>query len=252
MHHVYVYSGRDGELVRDIDIGARFTDTVRSGFDFDADRHPDLAILVFDYRQTHSGPFTGEVRIISGRTGDELKKFPWHSTSEEAVQLVRPRNLPRLLVFEQDHETEIDAGGERFARERAHMAIFSPDKEGNARFALPIKDGVTFDSGLCIAGDLDGDGIDDIVRATRFYGTFFDGQVIAYSGATWRPIWESTGSTGSDFGASVAPGIDFDHDRVPDLIVGATSLRGPDHNGAVHGVSGKTGKNLWTLDRESP
>ncbi|MBK8979775.1 MAG: FG-GAP repeat protein [Planctomycetes bacterium] len=113
--------------------------------------------------------------------------------------------------------------------------------------------GTSFGLQLSSAGDLDGDGVQELlVGAPLTPGTV----------TVWRPRDGGTafdllhvfrGALGDDFGAAVQGGTDCDGDGIPDLLIGAPNEdSAPGHGGTVRLVSGRDGSVLRTLRGPAP
>ncbi len=98
-----------------------------------------------------------------------------------------------------------------------------------------------FGEEVCIPGDLDGDGIDDLVVSQSL-----DNAVKVYSGASGAPMFEVSGPAGDLFGLALAAAGDVDADGVGDFVIGAPGSAGPDPSYAVV-ISGRTRGILHTL-----
>lgn len=102
------------------------------------------------------------------------------------------------------------------------------------------------------AGDLDGDGVPDVLAGAS--GAFGTGAARAFSGADGRQLFEWKGSgQGDQFGRKVAGTGDLDGDGVGDVIVGAPyhDATGADAGRATV-FSGRDGRVLCHLDGEAP
>jgi hypothetical protein len=112
-------------------------------------------------------------------------------------------------------------------------------------------DDARFGKSLANVGDVDGDGIDDLLVAEPNYSSasFADlGRVSLYSGATMAWIRDHDGtSVDGQFGTSIAGAGDVDADGFADYVVGAPYFDGSGltDNGAVVVYSGKTGAMIW-------
>lgn len=93
------------------------------------------------------------------------------------------------------------------------------------------------------AGDVDADGVHDIVAGAPILG---NGRAQVYSGATGALLWTVTGEvTGDRFGSAVCSAGDVDGDGHADFVVGAPSHAG---KGKVYVYSGATSALIRSFD----
>lgn len=110
-----------------------------------------------------------------------------------------------------------------------------------------------FGKALADLGDVNGDGIDDLLVGAPFDPTNGGGagRVLICSGSDGSTLLAVDGDPGSKSGWSVANVGDLDADLVNDFAVGAPSADGPhqfDRVGSVRVHSGATGAKLWEFD----
>jgi hypothetical protein len=113
---------------------------------------------------------------------------------------------------------------------------------GGALFAAPLSpalveawtstgtlNGEEWGAAVAAAGDLDGDGYDDILVGAPKFGPNREGGAFVYyggpSGLALAPRWQSMGEKGSRYGTSVAGIGDFNCDGYPDIAVGAPEYK---------------------------
>jgi hypothetical protein len=95
-------------------------------------------------------------------------------------------------------------------------------------------------------GDVDGDGVADVVTSapTNREGGINAGKVYVYSGKTGKALWTAKGGPGAQLGLGVEAAGDFNGDGTPDVAGGA-----PGGN-RVYVYSGRTGAVIRTFDGE--
>jgi FG-GAP-like repeat/FG-GAP repeat len=111
--------------------------------------------------------------------------------------------------------------------------------------------GAYFGAAVCGPGDLNGDGIGDlVVGAPAGYGF-----VQAYAGGTGMILWTANGTVlYAGFGTVLAPAGDFNGDGVNDVVVGAPiTVAGPGGtSGSAFVLSGATGAQLFSISGTVP
>lgn len=95
-------------------------------------------------------------------------------------------------------------------------------------------------------GDVDGDGIPDLVTSapTKAVGGANAGRVYVYSTRTGRRLWTVDGKPGDQLGTGIEAAGDTNGDGIPDVIAGAPGA------GKAYLLSGKDGHILHTLTAE--
>jgi hypothetical protein len=108
--------------------------------------------------------------------------------------------------------------------------------------------GAAFGSALANAGDVDSDGVSDIV-----VGAPGEGRVYVFSGKTGNLLYSIISPTVDaipSFGAAVAGGQDFNRDRKPDIVIGAPLLG--HSRGAAYIYNGTNGTLIRALKSPAP
>jgi hypothetical protein len=229
---VYVYSGKDGSLLRQFDgenAGDLFGHQVYGVGDVDADGFADVAVGA-----PHFGPpgndQHGAVYIFSGNTGIQLFRFVGEGSGDEFGDM-----LYGPMDFDHDGHSDFMIGAAEctgpLGPQQGRLYLYS----GATGSLLAPMDGEAagdqFGLGLSSA-DVDGDGVQDILVGAFTYdagpGRGDAGAAYVYSGATQQLLTRLDGETDRDnFGARVAGIGDLDGDGKEEI--GVTSQG---HDGA--------------------
>jgi hypothetical protein len=298
---VFVFSGRTRDLIRTIQNpdpqpGKGFGNSIIGIGDSNADGVPDLAIGgaildVFTGVGTPCGApepngcneLQGRVYIISGRTGSLLRRIDEPSPQAFAffgfqfavptgdvngdgfrdfVETAEGETINVVCDDDQDPATppvapcpSVGAAYSLSGRDGSVIHRFDdPDPEGFANFG---------GGGTSDPGDIDGDGVDDLVLgASNASG---GGRAYLFSGQTGLlirrlidpdpPSTDTGGGVGFGFGngTSVEPG-DVNADGVNDVIVSAPGqdVAGVGNAGRIYLLSGADGSPIRTLDDPAP
>ena len=88
-------------------------------------------------------------------------------------------------------------------------------------------------------GDVDGDGVNDVVISAPTHGAQGAGRIYVYSTGRDRLLWSADGAPGDQLGTGVEAAGDTDHDGIPDVIAS-----GPAGRGVARIYSGRDGRVL--------
>jgi hypothetical protein len=93
-------------------------------------------------------------------------------------------------------------------------------------------------------GDVDGDGVNDIVTSapTHGAGNTNAGRIYVYSAGSGRLLWTADGQAGDQLGTGVEAAGDTNHDGIPDVVAS-----GPAGAGVARIYSGRDGRVLQTF-----
>ena len=93
-------------------------------------------------------------------------------------------------------------------------------------------------------GDVDGDGVNDVVTSAPTHGASGSnaGRIYVYSVGSGRLLWTADGQAGDQLGSGVEAAGDTNHDGIPDVIAS-----GPAGAGVAYVYSGRDGRVLQTF-----
>jgi hypothetical protein len=237
---VYVFSGRQGTLIR-----------THSGTEFNGGFGVSAAALKGGAGFPAGGFYAiGEqnpnrVRVFAGYSGAEvytLSDSPTFSIFGSAIANVGDLNQDGFddlgVAFDiSPARVQVFAGGSFQAQHPMLLEITDEDYQG------PFGGYTYFGRTLASPGDVNGDGVPDLVLGAPFESSASgasQGVVRAFDGATGRLIW-STGGETVRFASSVEPTGDHDGDGVGDVLVG-----GPGYQGSlVRGGGSPEGGNIF-------
>ena len=224
---IRVYSGRTGSVLLHVDGQApvdRFGFSVAGVGDVDGDLVPD--ILVGAPNASVGGTSSGAAYLVSGATGGLLQSIPgWSNFLSLGNSVggggdVDADGVPDLLVGVPNEVF----GFPPFFPGTVHVVsgatggllhVIGGEPQGN-HFGWALDD----------AGDVDGDGHDDVVIGDpTFMPAFFPpGKAYVFSGASFELLWAHSADSGpAQIGQSVAGLGDVNRDGLSDVLVGVPS-----------------------------
>ena len=247
---VRIHDGVDGPV--DVEIGPpaesqSFGGVVTVVGDLDLDGVRDLAISApSDSVHLDHSLFgnVGRVFFHSGRDGSLI-----HEVVPTEVEQSFGIAVARLGDADGDGVDDVVVGSSTGAwvlsgADATVIHAFEPSDHG-----VPLN--AHFGSAVANAGDIDGDGRDDVLIGAPGINLFStQGRVFLYSGSTGELLVQVAGQTDDRFGVSMAGTADIDGDGTRDFVVGASQrdnawqFSGP---GFVRAFSGASGASLFTV-----
>ena len=229
--------------------GSFFGVAVAPAGDVNADGHDD--VIIGDY---HAAGVSGMAYVYSGQTGELL-----HSWIGGSGYSGLGRQVAGLGDIDDDgfDDVVVSAFWESVEDVPFVGRVYAySGSTGDVIWNLPGEsESDYFGRQLAPLGDLNKDGINDVVISSDFHsgpGGVESGKVFAVDGATGTVLWTRDGETAGDrFGANVGGIDDIDGDDKADVLVGAFLHDDPDdpggeNHGKVYVLSGGTGKELFS------
>jgi len=218
--------------------------------DVNADGHADF--LVYSIR--HFAP-DGRVRVYSGADGSKLLELAGFQNS--TLQGGQPAAGAGDVDADGHDDVIVADGG-------ASRAVVHSGADGAVLHLLPTSGGAPFDRvAVGAAGDVDGDGHDDVVVGSVSGANDWGGSVTVHSGLDGSVLFSVVGEPGDSLGGSVDGAGDLDGDGVPDVVAGAEldgntfvnpgfppflpPFEDKDRAGAIRAFSGVDGTELFEV-----
>jgi hypothetical protein len=249
-----IFSGATGAILYTFfsdSAGDEFGNAVSGAGDVNSDGFDDVIIGAF--ADDNSGMDSGSAKVFSGATGALLYTFNGGAASDYfgvAVSGAGDVNDDGFadLIVGAPHDAEVGSVA-------GYARVFSgATGEILCTFHGSAPDDF-FGGSVSGAGDVNGDGFDDVIVGARndIHNGSNTGSARVFSGATGGILYAFYGdSAGNFFGASVRGAGDVNGDGVDDLLAGAPHYGS---NGAAPGYarvfSGADGEVLFTFNGES-
>ena len=255
---VRIYSGATGAMLLHLpgaQPSARFGGDVAGLGDVDGDGLSDF-VASSPSANANGRPFSGEALVFSGATGGTIFTVGGYRAYDQFGT-----RLAGLGDHDGDGVPDFGVGapfGEGNGRRGAGVAyVFSGATGSRIWRSEGDEENMAFGCDLAKVGDLNGDHVPEFAVSAPnadLQGSIDVGAVYVYDGATGALLHATSSfEPGSQFGVSMAEGLDVDRDGWNDLIVGArmASPGGLSHAGSAFVLSALTGEELWREDGEA-
>jgi FG-GAP repeat/FG-GAP-like repeat len=231
---VFVYSGGTGKLIRvhEGQLGSVFGGDVENAGDVNADGVPDMIVGAKWFKKA-GGKITGAAFVYSGLDGSLL-----HSLKGTSLQKQFGRAVTGMGDTDQDGYDDFAVAC--YTANKDRICVYS-GRDGEVLLEMGAFLGLA--TRLARAGDVNGDGIEDIISSTQGGMSAPPAPVMVFSGSNGELLHEFKESS-DGFGYRIVGVGDVDQDGYADVAV--TAPQAPP--GRLFMFSGRTGDVLYTHD----
>jgi hypothetical protein len=180
--------------------------------DLDGDQIPDLVIGAPFHKEA------GSAFVVSGANGDPLREIPGDQAGEAFGACIEPTGGAGFAAG----SPYAGSGGE------GQFGLWSAQNGETFGGFDGVEVGGALGCGLDLLGDVNQDGVSDLLVGRSGVSGGGSGSVFVASGASGGPLTEiASGGESDRFGASVAGTGDIDRDGAPDFAAGAPQGNDP-------------------------